>query len=152
MLRNVCVYLSVYYSVPSAVLIYFHIYTSDYHNSWEGCVEQCPPRRRQPSHSKSVSKLWPAIRAGAGGVLKGFRRLEPKDVLVTECKVMKRRTFLLQLQMGTSQTCPDAWVRGSRCNMPSATIVVCKASEDIRKVWVLQCFICRYPPLGIIRQ
>lgn len=31
----------------------------------------------EPSYSKSVSNLLPATRAGAGGVLKGFRRLSP---------------------------------------------------------------------------
>jgi hypothetical protein len=36
----------------------------------------------EPSYSKSVSNLLPATRAGAGGVLKGFRRLDPKTVSV----------------------------------------------------------------------
>ena len=37
----------------------------------------------ESSYSKSVSNLLPAARAGAGGVLKGFRRLDPKMVSAT---------------------------------------------------------------------
>ena len=37
----------------------------------------------EPSYSKSVRSLLPAARAGAGGVLKGFRRLDPKTVSAT---------------------------------------------------------------------
>ncbi len=75
------------YSVPSAVLIYcHHLHVRLSQHVGKGASKEESGARQddgEPSHSKSVSNLLPAARAGAGGVLKGFRRLEPKTVSVT---------------------------------------------------------------------
>jgi hypothetical protein len=70
MLRNVWV--SLVLCVPSVVLIISQHYASK--KSSRACQDE-------PSYSKSASSLLPAARTGAGGVLKGFRRLDPKNGL-----------------------------------------------------------------------